>query len=312
MNQSTHKNLLPDFLIIGAGKSGTTSIDNYLKQHPEIFMSERKEPNFFAYEKLDPQTLIHDKGQLKYYQNSILNLKDYLELFEQAAPGQIKGEVSNTYLYIQDAPHRIKHYIPDVKLIVILRQPVERLYSRYLHLARDNRLPTKKFSDVLDKNTIWWERNDLIKEGMYYKNLSRYFELFPSGNIKVFLFEDFNKYPERTLQSIFKFLGVDDNFKPDYSTRYNRSGFIKNKIYDKLIGHNSIIMRSIKNTLPDTYDNLKSNLVLQKVVNRVRDINLKRPKIDPELKNTILCQIYREDIIKLQKLIQRDLSHWLK
>lgn len=304
------KQLLPDFIIIGAGKSGTTSLDNYLKQHPELFFSRVKEPNFFAYDNISTDTL--DKYVLRHYKQSITNLTDYQNLFKDARKDQLKGETSNTYLVVEQAAERIKHYVPDAKLIAILRQPTERLYSRYLHLARDNRLPSNNFEDVLDRSSIWWQRNDLVKEGFYYKNLSRFYDMFPAENIRVYLNDDLKKDSNLLMKDIFEFLGVAPLEAVNDSVKYNKSGLIKNKFYDKTLGHNSIFKSMVKKMAPTSlYSRVKDNIWLQKVVNDLRNRNLEQPKLDKTLHDRITREIYQEDITQLAKLINRDLSHWL-
>lgn len=302
---------LPDFLIIGAGKSGTTSVDNYLKQHPDIFVSPVKEPNFFGYE-LNTAKDFEGSPQLNHYNSSVTNFDDYVKLFEKAAEEQVKGETSNTYMYHINAANRIKHYMPDVKLIAILRQPAERLYSRYLHLARENKLPTENFEDCLDKSSIWWVRNDLIKEGFYGHYLNNYFKIFDQSQIKVFLFEELKDNPEKLHKEIFQFLGVEDKFEIDFSITYNQSGFIKNPMLDKLIGPNSFLFLGLKKLIPQkSIQKIKDNKFLFKKVNDLRSKNLTKPKLSKELKCKISNEIYKEDIILLQNLINKDLSHWL-
>ena len=304
------KQLLPDFLIIGAGKSGTTSLDNYLKQHPRLFFSRVKEPNFFAYDNVSTDKM--DKYVLRHYKQSVTNLTDYKELFREAKPDQLKGETSNTYLTVKHAAERIKHYIPDAKLIAILRQPTERLYSRFLHLARDNRLPSDRFEDVLDRNSIWWQRNDLVKEGFYYKNLSRYFELFPRENIRVYLNDDLKKDSLGLMKDIFDFLGVEPLGTINDSVKYNKSGIIKNKFYDKTLGHNSVFKVMLKKMAPTAiYNKAKESIWLQKVVNNLQNRNLEQPKLSPALHDQITNEIYKEDIEQLATLLNRDLSKWL-
>lgn len=301
---------LPDFLIIGAGKSGTTSLDNYLKQHPAIFMSRLKEPNFFAYDKIDLSTL--DKDAIEHYHTSVTRIDDYLALFKEAQLHQLLGETSNTYLVVEGTAKVIKDYVPNVKLIAILRQPTKRLYSRYLHLARENELPTKNFHDVLNKNSIWWVRNDLVKEGFYYTNLKRYFDLFPEKNIKVLLHEDLKNNLQDTLNEVFHFLGVSETEPVDATVEYNKSGFIKNKFYDKTLGHNSVVKRLVKKALPlSLYDRMKNSQWLQKKVNDLQNNNLKRPELDKDLYKQITEEIYAEEIKQLSTLINRDLSNWL-
>lgn len=304
------KHLLPDFLIIGAGKSGTTSLDNYLKQHPGLFFSKMKEPNFFAYDNISPESL--DDVVRRHYKSSVTQLSDYQNLFREAKPGQLKGETSNTYLVMENAAERIKHYVPDVKMIAILRQPTERLYSRYLHLARDNRLPSENFEDVLDRNSVWWQRNDLVKEGFYYKNLSRFYDMFPAENLRVYLNDDLKKDAHGLMQDIFNFLGVGPLEDINDSVKYNKSGIIKNRFYDKTLGHNSVFKLMVKKVTPTSlYSRVKENLWLQKLVNELRDRNLEQPRLDRKLHEQITRDIYQEDITRLSGLINRDLSHWL-
>ncbi len=304
---------IPDFLIIGAGKAGTTSLNNYLKQHPQIFIPVRKEPNFYGYELRSEADFAGDADEIRQYSRSINTLEAYLGLFADAGEHQLKGETSNTYMYHEEAPQRIKHYNPDMKLIAILRQPAERLWSRYLHLARENKLPTPNFSDCLDRSTIWWRRNDLVREGFYYNNLSPFYQLFPQENIRIYLYEDLNRNGETVLKDIFSFLGVDDTFMPDLDVRFNQSGFVINKKLDRIIGPKGIIQNSVKSILsPQVYSGLKSNPTLQKFINKLRKKNLARPRIDPEVKRLLTHEVYAGDLRQLQALIKKDLSHWLR
>jgi hypothetical protein len=303
---------IPDFLIIGAGKSGTTSLDNYLKQHPGLFIPSFKEPNFYGYENIKPMDFKNDPEELNHYKLSVTNLPDYLKLFQNAKPGQLIGETSNTYMYHQDAPARIKHYNPDVKLIAVLRQPAARLYSRYLHLARENRTPTTDFAECLNKDTIWWRRNDLVREGFYYRNLSKFYQMFPKENIRVFLYDDFNSKPNDVLREIFQFLDVDTDFQTDFSVRYNESGFIKNRFWDKVYGQHGILVKTAKALFPQKlHESLKGNIFFQKQLNNLRSQNLSKPKLDPELQFRLNNEVYGDDIRNLEKLIGRDLSRWL-
>ncbi|MEQ8470483.1 MAG: sulfotransferase [Marinoscillum sp.] len=303
--------LIPDFLIIGAGKCGTTSVDNYLRHHPEIFIPKVKEPNFYGYATVTEDMLSARQSEIDHFRNSITDLDEYLELFASAEPHQVKGETSNTYLYHKNAPERIKHYNPDMKLIAIFRQPAERLWSRYMHLARENKTPTDHFSDCLDRSSIYWERNDLINEGFYHKNLSKIYSLFPKNQIRVYLFEDLKNDGPGTLKDIYKFLGVDPDFEMEELVQYNQSGVIKNKPLDGLIGNHGIIPKMAKYVFGKHYDALKDNTKIQSIVVKVRKQNLDKPQLDPEIKKILTHDVYEEDILRLQKLIGRDLSHWI-
>lgn len=305
--------LIPDFLIIGAGKCGTTSLFMYLKQHPDIFIPAVKEPNFYGYENKSPKDFGEGLADIRHFQESVTSFRSYINLFKDAGPGQLKGEMSNTYMYHDQAPERIKHYNPDMKLIAILRQPAGRLYSRFLHLARENRVPTGSFSDCMVRDSIWWQRNDLIKEGFYFKNLKRYFELFPRENIRIYLYEELNEQASRVLRDIFEFLQVSPDFQPDLGTRFNQSGFIKNKFLNRIYGQKGLISTSLKALFPSAIvERLKGNSAIQKMVNELRGKNLAKPKPDPAIHNWLTQEVYAGDIQQLQQLIGRDLSHWLK
>jgi hypothetical protein len=310
---STKKHLLiPDFLIIGAGKCGTTSLYMYLKQHPEIFIPDVKEPNFYGYENTDPRE-IEGLADTRHYAESVTDFPSYINLFKDAAPGQVKGEMSNTYMYHQQAPERIKHYNADMKLIAILRQPAGRLYSRFLHLARENRVPTNSFADALDRGSIWWKRNDLIKEGFYYRNLKPYYERFPRENIKIYLYEDLSDDAPAVLHDIFTFLNVNPDFQPDLSTRFNQSGIIRNKFLNRIYGQKGLLTSGLKVLFPKrVVDLVKRNAYIQKTVNNLRGKNLDKPRPDPEVLNALTRDVYGNDIQQLQDLIGKDLNHWLQ
>ena len=310
MNSSTTKIHLPDFLIIGAGKSGTTSLEAYLDQHPEIFLPTRKEPNFFAYEHRRADEF-SDLETIEHFNTSVTTYEAYSALFEQAKEEHKVGEISNTYMYMPGSIDNINKYIPEAKFIAILRQPAERLFSRYMHLVRVNKQPEGEFEDLFDKQSIWWERADLINEGYYYRNLKQYFDAFDASRIKVLLHEDLLKQRDETLAEMCRFLGVSDCFEFKSSTFYNQSGVIKNQGLNKLIGNDSVLIKGMKRVSPAIYDKIKSSNFLKDVVEKVRNKNLERKKLSPELKSRISHEIYGEDIANLSKLIDRDLSHWL-
>ena len=302
----------PDFVIIGSGKSGTTSLDHYINQHPEIFMSPFKEPNFFGFELMDETDFLDDPNELSYFKSSVTQEEEYLKLFQNSKAYQKVGETSNSYMFHKDACQQLHHHIPNVKLIAILRQPSERLYSRFLHLARINKLPTERFEDCLDtKNKIWWNRNDLIKEGFYYKHLKKFYNTFRPENIKIFFFEELTNNPRKLMRELYEFIGVESSFQPDMSFKLNSSGYIKNKFYDSIFGESKGIIQSARTLLPNClYSKLKKNHFAMKIKSKIREKNLHKPKLDLNVKNEV-TRIYAEDIINLSRMINKDLSHWL-
>ena len=302
---------MPDFLVIGAGKSGTTSLNNYLKQHPQVFMCLRKEPNFFALEIPHPDDYELQSSRDYYYQ-SVSDIDEYQKLFQGAREDQLLGEVSNTYLNSELACDRIQHYLPGAKLIAILRHPAERLYSRYYHLVREDVLDNLTWDQLFDRNTEWWKRQDLVDEGFYYKHLKRYYDNFPAENIMPVLYEDFTEKTGEVVREIFKFLEVDTDADVDTETVYNKSGEVKNESVNKVVGQNSGPIRALRNLAPGLHKKLKSSPLANRLLYYFRNKNLEKPSMPADLRKKLIEEIYREDIEKLQKLIGKDLSHWLK
>ena len=303
--------VLPNFIIIGAGKSGTTALYEYLAEHPEVYMSPVKETNFFALEGTELVNPDDDPEQMYHYPWSITNREAYEALFAGVKEEQAIGEVSPMYLYNQRAPFAIKENLPKVKLIVILRNPVDRLYSRYMHLARERREPTENFADALDRSSIWWRRDDLVQEGFYYTHLKRYYDLFDPSQIKVYLYDDLRKDPVGLMKDLYRFIGVNEEFEADMGAEYNVSGKIKNQFVDRLIGQNNLLMSTLDRISPEARNLLKNQAWLRKHINKLRNKNLDRPKMDPEVRNALIEEVYGQEIEALQDLIGRDLSSWL-
>lgn len=303
----------PNFLIIGAGKSGTTTIYHAMKQHPEVYMSPVKEPNFFALEGEKKVTGYdnEDPHGFHFYPWAVTNLGDYHQLFASAENEKAIGEASTMYQYMSKAPDNIKKHVPNVKIIAIFRNPADRLYSRYLHLIRESRAPTEAFEDCLDRSSLWWKKNDLIQEGFYYTHMKRYFEQFNSENIKVVLYEDLQNNPVKLLQELYEFVGVEASFEPDMSIRHNLSGKIKNSFVNQLIGQNSILRNWAGQISPKGLDKMKKMQFFQKLLFKLRALNLERKPIDNNVRNLLLKEVYQDEIEQFSALIQRDLSHWL-
>lgn len=299
--------IMPNFLIIGAAKSGTSALYDFLSQHPQIYMSAAKEPMFFAFEGESPNFLgPGDDRSANYY--SITDIKDYCALFQSVSDEVAIGEGSTLYLYHPKAPERIRTHIPDVKLIVILRDPVERAYSNFLHLVRDNREPLTDFYQAFQQEEIrmnngwewFWHYKRL---GLYYVQLRRYFENFSQDQMRIYLYEDFANNSADLLKDCFQFLNVDKKFIPDMSMKVNASGVPKSKYLNSFLRRQNPIKKIIKPLLPEK--------VGRRLKTYVHNKNLVKPDFLPELREELIQTYFREDILKLQDLIQRDLSKWL-
>lgn len=295
---------MPNFLIIGAAKAGTTSLYAYLAQHPQVYMSRQKEPRFFAIEGVTPNYGGITQGINR---GSISCLEDYQRLFEDVGDEVAIGEASTLYLYSPKAPERIAHHIPQTKLIAVLRNPVDRAFSSYVHLVRDG-FETLSFAEGLAAEAsrraenwqpLWFYQD----RGFYYEQLKRYFDRFEAAQIQIYLYEDLLENSQKTAQDIYRFLNVEASFVPDL-TRSNVSGIPKRRWLQNLFMKDNPLKSAIKPLLPE-------QLRKQVARNVHRQNTGAKPKLSLEVRQR-LVETYREDILKLQDLIDRDLSGWLK
>ncbi|MBF0226544.1 MAG: sulfotransferase [Desulfobacterales bacterium] len=298
--------VMPNFLVIGAAKSGTSSFYNYLKAHPQIYMSPIKEPRFFDLE----GEKINFKGpkdielmnKLRYNVN---NIDDYMSLFNGVSSEKAIGEASPTYLYSPKSPAKIRNYIPSVKLIAILRNPIDRAYSNYMMMVRDKRETLSNFKEALSaeeeriKNNwgpLWHYKN----MGFYSIQLKRYLSVFDRSQIKIFLYEDFSSNPLNIMKETFQFLGVDDNFSPDVSKKFNVSSNKNSNILVKFLYDKKFLRQIIKQILPLK---LKQNLLTS--LNQFSKKNISK-----HLRKDLVL-LYKNDIMELEKIIKRDLGKWM-
>lgn len=220
------------------------------------------------------------------------------------------------YLYLPGVAERIRHYAPDAKLIAVLRNPVDRAYSSFVHLIRDGREPITDFALALREEEArvrdnWVPIWHYKRAGFYYGQLKSYFDAFAPDQIKVCLHENLESDPEGTLRDIFRFLDVDHAFEPDVSMKYNVSGIPKNKRMHDL--HTFLIRpHPIKSALKPFLPRHFRRRLLSSSVEILRNRTLvKLPQMPPEVR-TALVREYQDDILKLQDLLHRDLSGWLE
>jgi len=224
-------NKLPNFLIIGAAKCGTTALYHYLDQHPEVFLSPIKETNFFALK--DKELSFNGPGDSNItHIRSITSITEYKNQFINVTAEKAVGEICPSYLYFEDAPKNIKEHIPKVKIIAILREPVARAFSAWVHLTRDGR-EHLSFEEALSDEPRrikenWAEIWHYKEESKYYDQLKRYYDSFPKENIKVFIYEEFKANPLKTYSEICSFIAVDTSFIPETGTQHNTGKIPKN------------------------------------------------------------------------------------
>jgi hypothetical protein len=280
---------VPNFFLIGAPKSGTTSLAQYLAQHPAVYVSPIKEPCFFAPEVVDfdPRARVQferDAPSLRAYLDGpmreprdrgiVLDWPDYLKLFKHVKGETAIGEASVSYLSSPSAAWAIHARVPHARLFAVLRDPAERLFSHY-KAARASRATMRPFLTWLDEQ-LATEAGRQVRAGSawaghYATHLQRYFDVFPRAQVRAYLYEDFTANPPATLADIFSFLGVDPTAAVDFSQWHNVTP----------------TPRYLWTGAP--------LLLVPTAAERARAIEL-----------------YSDDIRRLESLIDRDLSAWLK
>jgi len=215
----------PDFIIIGAAKSGTSSLFDYLRQHPEVFMPDRKEFHYFSYEEYVSH--LEGPGDRANIEYACGNKQDYYDAFSAGSGFHAVGEASPSYFQYPAVPERIYNELGPVKIIVMLREPVSRAFSNYKHMKRLGR-ETLSFNDALlaersRKERGWTEFWLYGEGGMYSEMLSRYINQFGRDNIHVIIYEEFCRDLLKSVRGVYQFLGVDTQFKPDVRVIHNRS-----------------------------------------------------------------------------------------
>jgi len=288
---------LPNFLVIGAAKAGTTALYWYLAEHPAVSIP-MKEANYFGYG-------VDEKGRLLYgnpevHKFRIRTLQEYERLFDQAGAAQAVGEASPIYLECPQAAARIRATIPGVRIIACLRQPVERAYSDYIMELRHRGRQFDAARDLKAGST--WARPDSrwMQIGRYGEHLARYYDAFPKEHIHIFLFDDLQKNPLGVVQAVYRFLGVDPSFVPDL-TPHNTGGLPTSRLLERVLT-SKVVRQRIKPWVP-------SGAISW--ARRLRTRTRRQPPPLPRDLRDELTSYFREDIIRTSGLIGRSLEHWL-
>ncbi|NKB33208.1 MAG: hypothetical protein GKR91_08925 [Pseudomonadales bacterium] len=285
---------MPDFIVIGAVKAGTTSLYHYLGQHPAIQMSSVNWTRFFHVDGDPPDFKTKEKtygtellqSSVNRYKNMCnpripTSIEDYLSLWNSETEGHCLGEVSPTYLHDPAVAPRIHARFPKIKLIAVLRHPVDRAYSHFVMDAREGWEKEMDFRKVIANepyqiDDFWWGKRHYLRHGLYSSRIAEYLQLFSRDQLLVLRYDELNSQPEQFFEKLFEFLGVDKKHEVDTSIkhnagllRYRKQGEDKNKLY-----------------------------------------KFRAPELPSKFRSE-LTNFYREDIVKLQSLFGMDLSDWL-
>ena len=318
INTTKERQKLPNFFVVGAAKSGTTSLYEYMKMHPQIYMAPIKEthhfstdidnskfrPNYARSLNKDLSKFLETDMQEGIFHAFVKERDQYDKLFKNVKDEKAIGEITNSYLYSQEAARNIFTRFPDAKVIMMLRNPIDRAFSHYLMDLRIG-YETNDFMTALKKDMArdpkgWGISNLYVEIGMYAEQVKRFIEIFPERQRRIYLFDDFKKDAGTVVKDMFTFLGVAPNVDIDYSQKFNPSFIPKNKLIGKLNTQKKI-KDWLKGVLPKS---VKSKF--KKTFYTDKDL----PRITPA-ERKFLADIFRNDVMKLGKLLNRDLSKWV-
>ena len=295
----------PNFIIAGFPKCGTTSLFHYLKQHPEIFMPKQKELHFFT----QPQIFKLNKGPKDKVvkQPHIKSEKEYLELFKSVKDEVAVGDASPSYINYPENFGMIKQYLNDPKVIVIVRDPIDRAYSNYLHLKRELRETMDFFSALKNEDN---RREESYSDFWYYRFNSTYYKKIlmakkTFSNVLVLTAEEFKRNPEITLKKVYSFLGVKLIVKKQaLETKFNVGGYYKKNLITSLLFQPSRFKNALKKIIKPT----RGIKMLVSRFSRLFQIN--QPSIDQDSLN-YLKKHFSKEINNLKKM-NIDVSKWRK
>lgn len=274
---------LPTFLVVGAGKTGTSWLRVSLQEHPEVFIP-GKEIHFFS----------------EHYQNGF---EWYEEFFATAERGVTIGDISPSYMFSLEAHKRIYGWEPSTKIIFSLRNPIDRAYSHYKMGYRFGRV-----KGDIDKELAF--NTQMVKQGLYTAHIERYLTLFPKPQVKVLIYDDLKQNPLQYLQDVLSFIEVDKNFSPSTLQRgfHVTKGKPKHQNIHKMLLYILKKMTHTNNFTRAWAINLrKSNLT--KFYNRINP-GAPPPALS-HVKLRELAMFYSEDVKKLSDLLNRDLNFWI-
>ena len=290
--------MLPNFIVIGAAKAGTTALYWYLSEHPAVFMSRVKETNYFAYGVDDQGRLVY--GDPDVHRFPVTSLAQYEQLFSEAGGAAAVGEASPIYLECPQTAGRIRATIPAARLICSLRHPVDRAYADYLmYLWRRGR-PFEPERDLTADSV--WARPDSrwMQVSRYHEQLSRYFERFPREQIHVFLIDDLKRDAAGAVQEVYRFLAIDSTFTPDFETAHNVGGVPSSRFLESVLT-NRAVRSAVEPLIPKRSADW---------VRRLRTGNMRKaPPLPSELRKE-LTDRFNDDILRTSDLIGRSLEHW--
>jgi len=312
---------LPSFIVLGAVKAGTTSLYNYLGQHPDIQMSSSNWPRYFHVAEGAPDfddfaarfgNDLRDESEARFHMmcppSVPRDIDDYESMWPDDDSGLVMGEVSPTYLHDADVCKRIAERIPHARMIAVLRNPVDRAYSHFVMDRRRGWETILDFDDALaaepnEVEEFWWGRGQYVRHGRYANSIRQYQEAFAGDQLKIMFYDDLIADSDAYMSEMLEFIGVDAEFRVDTSTRHHK-GLVKNQsLKSRLLYAQFPGKQFLKRHLPSA--------TREKIQGSIQDVTHDAPAPMSSATRNHLVDLFREDVLALQSLVDRDLSHWL-
>ncbi len=294
---------LPSFLCVGGAKCGTTSLYEYLRGHPQIYLPKQKELHYFA-----APDLLERKGGpgTRWVLESVVkDERDYRSRFADAEQDQIIGDISPSYLNCKGAAARIKSLIPRAKIIILLRNPVDRMFSQYMHLRRAAR-EKLDFDDALAaearRDAQGWNDMFLYRQSpRAADSVERYLDLFGPDQVQIILGEELRGDLPGTVSDILGFVGADPDVNLDLSGEFNRSGMPKSRVLGRMIDASPATSLA-KKIIPRRIGSV--------IKRRLQEFNTGERIELPNERRSEYLNWFEDDIRKLERLIGRS-TGWL-
>jgi hypothetical protein len=304
MSVTTGCNKTPGVVIGGAPKSGTTALYYYLKQHPGFCLPQKKELHYFSRAPLERTT--GGPGDRFILAEIPKTFEDYLQHFRHCEENQLAVDISPSYLYHQEAAEKIRGLLPDAQIIFILRNPVEKAFSQYLHLIGAGRehLPFRTAIDrEQERRTQGYSDMWLYRQSGYYADaIEHYLHVFGEDSVKTFYHEEFLASPSQVLREICEFVGAKADFAFQEVADVNRSGSPRSALLAKLFLAPNAFTYLLRRAVPGNFG--------RRVRKMLKDRNTGVKPLLPEDLRATLLDGFKNDILRVEELVGRP-SGWI-
>lgn len=294
--------ILPNIYIIGAQKSGTTSLFDWVGQHPEIYANPAsKDYPFFTDERL----YNHRK-------------KDFLNLFKKNDSKKVILGCEANLMYVPEAIERMQSLIPEAKLIAILRNPVDRAFSAWFY-AMERGLEKRTFSEAIEEEmkgkTIpphTWEgrQKNYLRHGLYAQQLEGVFRFYPGDKVMVLIYEDVIKDPAKEIKKVFRFIGIDESFIPNFTIKNKTLGGQRFKILSKILyrgrPHKHPLWEILRFLIPK---DLRTTMRMK--LENINRVEASKPSFPEDIRRKLI-NYYKDEIVRLEQILHMEITEWHK